>query len=184
MIRLSLNVALAASLISVPLTAQTPPASTPAAPATPAPPACAAPEHRQFDFWVGRWDVSQTGQTQVIARSLIERLFADCVIRETWMPLSGGGGSSLNTYQPAQRRWRQLWADSSNGWVSFEGGIEGGAMVLTGAWTNADGSPNLTRMTYTRNPDGSVRQAGSVSNDGGQTWTPNFDFTYRRAAGN
>lgn len=151
------------------------------APATP-PPLCTAPEHRQFDFWVGRWDVYPTGTRQLVAHSLIERLFADCVIRETWMPARGGGGGSLNAWRPEERRWRQLWADSSNGWVDFSGGMEGEAMVLTGAWRNPDGTPNLTRMTYTRNADGSVRQAGTVSTDNGRTWRPSFDFTYVRAA--
>ena len=67
-------------------------AQAPAAPPAPPPPACAAPEHRQFDFWVGRWDVYPTGTERLVAHSLIERLYGDCVIRESWMPLRGGGG--------------------------------------------------------------------------------------------
>ena len=42
--------------------AQTPAAPAPAAPATPPPPACESAEHRQFDFWVGRWDVYPSGR--------------------------------------------------------------------------------------------------------------------------
>jgi hypothetical protein len=160
--------------------AQTP---APATPPAPPPPACTAPEHRQFDFWVGRWDVYPTGTQRLVAHSLIERLYADCVIRESWMPLRGGGGSSLNTWRPAEHHWRQLWADSQNGWIDFSGGMEGEAMVLTASTPAANGSPSLTRMTYTRNTDGSVRQAGTVSSDGGRTWQPSFDFTYVRAAG-
>src|SRR3954462_11725153 len=92
---------------------QTPPAAPPAPP----PPACTAPEHSQFDFWVGRWDVYPTGTQRLVAHSLIGRLYAGCVIRERWMPIRGGGGSSLNTWRPAERRWRQLWADSANSWT-------------------------------------------------------------------
>ena len=76
-------------------------AQAPAAPLAPPPPACAAPEHRQFDFWVGRWDVYPTGSERLVAHSLIERLYGDCVIRESWMPLRGGGGTSLNAWRPA-----------------------------------------------------------------------------------
>jgi hypothetical protein len=158
-------------------------AQTPPPAAAPPPPACTAPEHRQFDFWVGRWDVYPTGTQRLVAHSLIERLYADCVIRESWMPIRGGGGSSLNTWRPGERHWRQLWADSTNSWIEFSGGLEGPAMVLTASTPAANGSPSLTRMTYTTNPDGSVRQAGTVSSDGGQTWQPSFDFTYVRAAG-
>jgi hypothetical protein len=54
--------------------------------------------------------------------------------------------------------------------------------VLTGGWTGIlkPGVSTLTRMTYTSAADGSVRQLGETSSDDGKTWTPNFDFTYRR----
>jgi hypothetical protein len=38
----------------------------------------------------------------------------------------------------------------------------------------------IIRMTYSRNADGSVRQLGEQSTDFGATWSPNFDFTYRK----
>ena len=93
-------------------------------------PPCASADHRALDFWVGSWDVYPTGKEKLVAHSLIERLYGDCVIRESWMPLRGGGGSSLNTWRPGERRWRQLWADSANSWAEFSGGLEGEAMVL------------------------------------------------------
>ena len=158
-------------------------AAAQAAAPPPPPPACTAPEHRQFDFWVGRWDVYPTGTERLVAHSLIERLYNDCVIRENWMPLRGGGGSSLNSWRPQERIWRQTWTDSANNWVEFTGGIDGGAMVLTARASGANGAETLTRMTYTRGPGGSVRQAGAQSTDGGASWTPQFDFTYRPAAG-
>lgn len=161
------------------LAVQTPTvAQAPAAQPAPPPPACAAPEHRQFDFWVGRWDVYPTGTERLVAHSLIERLYGDCVIRESWMPLRGGGGSSLNTWRPGERRWRQLWADSANSWAEFVGGIEGEAMVLV---AGADGT-RRSRMTYTRQPAGAVRQLVEQSTDGGATWAAQADFTYRPAA--
>ena len=152
----------------------------PAAPAGPPPPACTAPEFRQFDFWVGRWDVYPTGTDQLIAHSLIENLYAGCAIRENWMPLRGGGGGSLNSYRPAEHRWRQTWTDAANSLVDFYGTFEGGKMVLTATRSGPNGE-FLARMEFSRNPDGSVRQAGSRSTDHGATWQPTFDFTYRPA---
>jgi hypothetical protein len=168
--------------LPAPLAAQTG-APAPAAPPAPPPPACVAPEHRQFDFWVGRWDVYPTGTHQLVAHSLIERLYGGCAIRENWMPLRGTGGGSLNSWRPAERRWRQTWIDSGNAWVEFSGGIEGEAMVLTAPSTGPNGVPALTRMIYTRGTDGSVRQLGVQSTDGGRNWQPSFDFTYVPAAG-
>ena len=163
------------------LTAGSAAAQTP--PPAPSPPACAAPEHRQFDFWVGRWDVYPTGKDKQVARSLIERLYGGCAIRENWMPLGGGDGGSLSNYVVGEGGWRQTWLDSSGSRVEFTGGWNGQAMVLTGEWVGAvtPGQPARVRMTYTRAQDGSVRQFGEASQDGGKTWAPNFDFTYRPA---
>ena len=160
--------------------------SSPAPPPAPPPPvpACTAPEHRQFDFWVGYWDVYPTGKDKLVAHSLIEKLYAGCTIRENWMPLSNNSGGSLNMYDPNDGKWHQTWQDSQNGRVEFDGGTAGKAMVLTGMWRGGGpkGEDALTRMTYTPNADGSVRQFGEQSTDGGKSWFPAFDFTYRKSA--
>lgn len=166
------------------LAAQT---AAPAPPAPPPPNACATPQHRQFDFWVGAWDVYPTGTNQLIAHSLIERRYNGCAIRENWMPLRGQGGGSFSAWRPGtgagSGNWRQTWVDSSGAWVEFTGGMDGAAMVLTGPWAGAaNGQDGVVRMRYTREADGAVRQFGQVSTDNGATWTTSFDFTYRPAA--
>lgn len=170
--------AVAALTCAAPLAAQTAPAPTP--PATPPPP-CSAPEHDQFDFWVGEWDVYANGTTQLVARSRIEKLYGNCAVRENWMPISGNGGGSLNGYDPATRQWHQRWIGSQAGFADFTGGFANGRMVLTGRWANVigPGQDALIRMTYTKNADGSVRQHGEQSVDFGQSWTNSFDFVYR-----
>lgn len=168
---------LAASMLAAPGLAAA--QSTPAATPNPAP--CADAAHGQFDFWVGNWTVTPTGKDKVVARSLIEKVYG-CGVRENWMPkVANGDGGSLSIYVPAEQGWRQTWIDSSGAYVDFKGGWDGHAMVLTGDWPGPDGKPNLVRMTYTQGADGSVRQAGTASKDGGRTWAPSFDFTYRRA---
>ena len=176
---------LASAAAAGPAAAQTSTSSTPApAPQGPPPPACNSPEHRQFDFWVGRWDVYRTGTDTLVAHSLIESLYGGCAIRENWMPLRGSGGGSLNSWLPRQGVWRQAWVDSANSWAIFEGGIEDGAMVISGVWPGAagPGSEPLVRIRYSREDGGAVRQAGQISTDGGQTWAPSFDLTYRPSA--
>jgi len=145
------------------------------------PAACASAENRQFDFWVGRWDVypKKTPEKKV-AQSVIEKLYAGCTIRENWMPLvTGGDGGSLNSYRPADGVWRQMWADSSGAWVEFTGKWNGSAMVLEGVWPQPGHPKQRTRMTYTPLPDGSVEQAGESSDDEGKSWQPSFDLIYR-----
>ena len=168
----TLLAAAALAIAATPALAQT-------APAAP----CQEPERRQFDFWVGNWDVYPTGQEVLVARSTIEKLYGGCAVRENWKPLKGTGGGSLNAWRPDEKGWRQTWLDSSGTRVEFTGGWTGQAMVLTGEWVGAvtPGQPARVRMTYTRAGDGSVRQFGEASQDGGKTWAPNFDFTYRPA---
>ncbi|HKX91206.1 MAG TPA: hypothetical protein VJM15_02105 [Sphingomicrobium sp.] len=150
-------------------------------PAAPPPPACTAAEHRQFDFWVGYWDVYPTGTDRLVAHSLIEKLYGGCAIRENWMPLKRSGGGSLSAYRPEQQLWRQTWTDSANGWAVLEGKFDGAAMVLSGPWENVNGpgTKAFARTTWTRNADGSVRQHGETRGDDGRTWTTSFDFTYK-----
>ncbi len=156
--------------------------TAPTASPSPQPNPCGAPENRQFDFWVGRWDVYATGTNRQVARSLIESVYAGCGVRENWAPLRGGGGGSLSLYLPGRMHWRQTWIDSSGSLADFTGGWNGKAMVIEGDWP-APTTPevhNYVRMTYTPNADGSVRQSGEASPDN-KTWTPSFDFTYRPA---
>jgi hypothetical protein len=159
-------------------------ASSVCAQSPPAKPACDSPSHRQFDFWVGYWDVYPTGKDNLVAHSLIEKLYDGCAIRENWMPLRNTGGGSLNSYDPDKKVWRQVWTDKDNGWGVFEGTFENGAMLLSGHWdrANGPGTSAVTRTFWTTNADGSVRQRGEALGDDGKTWQPAFDFTYKKSA--
>ncbi|MEQ7156316.1 hypothetical protein [Brevundimonas aurifodinae] len=152
--------------------------------APPAPIDCSDPDHRAFDFWLGDWDVRQTGSEAVVAHSVISSTAGGCAIEEDYRQTVGPGGAPL-TYHGVSfsvfdaRRgevWRQFYIDSGGGVTVFEGGVGDGAMVLV-----ASGQPGaMQRMTVAAQADGSVRQQGESSTDGGATWTPGYDFTYRR----
>jgi hypothetical protein len=163
-------------------TAQSQSAPPPVASA-PAPAPCASPQNRQFDFWVGRWDVyPKKSPDKKIAHSLIEGLYSGCAVRENWMPLvPGGDGGSINSYRPEDGLWHQTWIDSTGAWVEFTGKWNGTSMVLEGVWPQPGHPTQRTRMTYTHLPDGSVEQAGQSSDDEGKSWQPSFDLIYRPA---
>ena len=108
--------------------AQTPAPSPPSSP----PPACDSEAHAAFDFWVGEWDVYPTGRDAKVADSRIERKHNGCAVIESWMPLNGQGGTSLNHYDSASGVWQQKWVGSAPGAVEFSGGPTEGKMVLTG----------------------------------------------------
>jgi hypothetical protein len=65
---------------------------------------CPAPQYRQFDFFVGHWNVydrhGNLGGTDVVEPEL-----KDCVISEHFTGNDGGVGIGLSGYQPATRTW-------------------------------------------------------------------------------
>lgn len=150
----------------------------------PTPPTCEAAEHRAFDFWIGEWDAYVTGTENLAGRSSIRSEDSGCVITEHWTSVGAPySGRSLNLYDRATGHWEQFWVDSTGEVTRFVGGPHEGGMRLTDPAnvTSRSPTPVHTRMTFTPNPDGSVRQHGETSPDG-ETWTTRYDFTYRRRA--
>ncbi len=150
--------------------------------AQPAPPA-APPEARQFDFWIGDWTVTDRVNGKPAGQNLIELKHGGRVLVENYTTPGAYTGMSLNAYDGAARRWHQCWMDSSGGVLDLYGGLVEGKMVLTGETPRAGGVRQLERITWTPNPDGTVRQHWEQSADGGQSWTTAFDGLYRRKSG-
>jgi hypothetical protein len=142
---------------------------------------CKSAEHRQFDFWIGRWNVIDTKTRKPAGVSLIERVYGGCGIRENWRDPDLTGGS-LNIYVDSDQRWHQFWIDSSGAQREFVGGLDSKRMILVSTHKSAlhPGMIVQERMIFTPNPDGSVRQYSDASRDGGVTWVPRYDYTYRR----
>ena len=141
--------------------------------------ACAAPEYRQFDFWLGKWTVKDSKSGDIAGTSRIESVHGGCAISENWSDPSMTG-SSLNIYDATDGQWHQTWTDSSGRLVMFSGGLKEGVMELTGS-QKASGDPSatsLSRMLFEPLSGGRVRQHGERSTDGGKTWAATFDLTY------
>ena len=143
-----------------------------AAPQT-APP-CASPEHRQFDFWIGEWEVTRP-DGKFAGHNRITPILGGCALREEWTGAGGNQGTSLNAWDPDARRWRQTWVDQGGTVLLLAGGIDGGKMVLQ----SGDGA-SRQRITWTPMGDGRVRQLWDSSSDGGKTWKVEFDGIYAK----
>ena len=153
---------------------QTAPAARPAQP-------CVAPEHRQFDFWIGEWDVHEPSGKRV-GENRITRIHNGCALLEEWRGNGGVTGSSLNTFDRDRQTWHQTWVDSTGGLLTLEGGLAEGAMLLRGESVES-GPPRkrtLQRIRWQPQPDGRVRQLWEASSDEGKTWTIAFDGWYTR----
>jgi hypothetical protein len=136
-------------------------------------------EHRQFDFWIGNWQVSDKEGGKIYGKNTITSEGDGCLLTERWKSASGGSGSSINYYNPGDGQWHQLWVDSGNSIIDIAGGIEDGSMVLTGdIYYLLEKRQTSFRGRWTPLPDGSVRQFFEEQDDQG-VWQPWFDGYYR-----
>ena len=151
--------------------------ATVSAPAKP----CATTEHRAFDFWIGEWDVT-TPDGKPAGTNHIESVLGGCALLEHWEGQGGGAGKSLSLYVAADKAWNQTWVDAGGNRIVLIGGLEGARMVLRNAWTTPKGVRMRSELSWTPQPDGSVRQTWKQSQDDGQTYQTTFDGIYRRRA--
>jgi len=139
---------------------------------------CASAAHRQFDFWIGEWDV-RTPDGKLAGSNRITSILGGCGLQENWTGARGTIGTSLNTYDDARGLWHQTWIDSAGTFLLLEGALQDGRMVLKSAGPPQKGQP-LDRITWEPLQGGDVRQLWEQSSDGGATWTVAFDGHYTR----
>ncbi len=129
---------LLATVLQTSATSASQPNAVPAAP--PAPTTCEAPVHRQFDFWVGEWDVVPNGVTlkpdQKPASNVITKAHGSCVLVESWTTPQMTG-QSFNIYDRSRGRWHQTWVDSNGGVHDYSGALDGANMVFLGSQPRA-----------------------------------------------
>ena len=156
------------------------PASAPASAETSVP-KCTYPEARQFDFWIGDWDV-HSADGAFAGTNRIESILGGCVLQENWKGAGGMSGTSLNAFDPATRKWRQTWMDDSGTHLLLEGVFADGKMILSGDSPSRrkPGTTVRNRITWSQLPGGKVRQLWETSTNGGETWSVAFDGTYSR----
>jgi hypothetical protein len=138
-------------------------------------------EARDFDFWVGDWEVYDKDGTVKYGENTITRTNSGCYLYEQWVSATGVPGNSMNYYDPGQQRWRQHWVGAGGSIIDIYGGLVDGSMVLEGRlYTINPPVEKPFRGTWTPLPDGRVRQLFEHSDDGGKTWISWFDGYYQR----
>lgn len=139
---------------------------------------CTGAAYRQFDFWIGDWDV-ENPQGQVVGHNLISNSLDGCLVLEEWESQRGHKGLSLNYYDDAKKTWTQIFRDNSGviaTWPDLVGGFRDGSMVLE----SDPEQPSRSRWTWTKLTEGKVRQMAESSTDGGKTWAVTWDSYYIR----
>jgi hypothetical protein len=142
---------------------------------------CAAPEFKQFDFWLGDWDTFRVQDGRPadtsVARNRITPMMDGCALREEYTRKDGYRGESFTAYDAARKVWVQSWVSNQDEVTVVEGTKDGDRIVLHGSITDAQGV-QLQRVTWMPVKEG-VRETCVGSRDGGKTWTMVFDILFR-----
>jgi tetratricopeptide (TPR) repeat protein len=137
------------------------------------------PEWRQFDFWIGEWDV-YTPQGQLAGNNVIQNAEAGCLLIENWTGSLGGTGKSINFYDKEMGKWRQIWVANNGTITEFAGSYDEKEriMKLYGETQPRSGTKISRKLFFYNLAPGKVRQYSEQSTDDGKTWTVAYDFTY------
>lgn len=150
---------------------------------------CQNPHVHDFDFWLGKWDVYNLANNQLVGDSYIQTINDSCAIQEHYSNQKANyAGTSINKYNFENKQWEQYWVDNGGLTLHLIGNLQGKNMVLEGAsvqtnTTVLDGQEiktTLNKITWHNNADGTVRQHWQTSNDNGKTWQTSFDGLYKR----
>jgi len=148
---------------------------------------CAEPQQKQFDFWIGEWDLTwpgnKPGETGHGGNS-INRVMGGCVVEEQF---TGGTsmalrGMSVSTFVAPVGKWKQTWVDNDGSYLDFVGEFKDGQMILSREATRPDGSKILQRMVWKNISQNEFDWSWEASKDGGKTWQVNWPIHYKRKA--
>lgn len=141
---------------------------------------CCTEKYTEFDFWIGSWEVINPDGSPAGTNTIV-KLQENCLIQENWASANGKvTGTSNNFYNYKSNQWEQIWVDNRGGNLHLKGNRIGNQMILkTDEEFNENGEPFYNRITWTLNPDGSVRQYWeTITNDSDITIA--FDGLYRK----
>lgn len=134
---------------------------------------------RHFDFWLGEWDVFVNGQK--VGDNSITMANGGCAIHEDYTTGNRNfTGQSINYYDRQDQKWHQVWVGSGGGVLDYtEIDKAEGMLQFQCSFLNPQGNTSYSRLTFTENDDGTVRQLFENSSDG-ENWTPGFDGLYKK----
>lgn len=154
---------------------------------------CAKPEAREFDFWLGEWDVyDEKGALQ--GADKVEVTNDNCTLLQTWKqqtdqwrPVGAPNryhGMSMTTFTGLNKgfpKWSQVWTDNGGVMLLFTGEKnDKGEMVLQTKINHKEWPE--TRYVYAPQPDGTMVLTGTYLMADGKE-QPAFKYLYKRRSG-
>lgn len=141
---------------------------------------CATKEYKQFDFWLGNWNVYDT-KDNLIGKNRIVKMPNACAIQENWESKTGPSlGTSYNYYNAKNKTWNQVWIDNGGGSLVLKGNRIKNKMILkSGLSTNKNGT-FYNKVTWTKKANGNVEQVWEVVNKNHKVINEVFRGIYKK----
>ena len=149
---------------------------------------CDSPEARQFDFWIGDWNIKQKmlqndgSWISLDAKTSVKKILNGCALEEYWKGevkyfWSGMNNSkyieaiSIRYFDTKKMKWHIQWIDNSNLVMGpgFDGNFENGKGVFYSETVTAKGK-QISRIIFSDIKKNSVLWKLSISRDEGKIW--------------
>jgi hypothetical protein len=152
---------------------------------------------RDFDFWMGSWNVRHrllrarlrgSDDWEEFAATAVARPILDGLGNEDEFRTGYRGGfvaMSFRFFDPVSRRWSIYWADARRSGLldpPVIGGFAGDTGVFEGPDT-FEGRPILVRFVWSGVTTPAPRWEQAFSDDGGTTWETNWTMDFTRREG-
>lgn len=141
-------------------------------------------EARQFDFWIGSWNVNlrtiqpdNTWKESIKAHAKVYSILDGKAILELWDSPTVKG-FSLRHYDPEKKKW-VLYLDWPKGNESSFSSLEGSFRHGRGEFF-ASKKKTISRYTFCDITPESLRWDDAYSKDGGKTWTYDWIMEFSR----
>lgn len=147
---------------------------------------CSSDQAKQFDFWLGTWDLEWTdakGQ-KLTGTNTINKILNDCVIEENFSTRGENPylGKSHSLFDSKTGKWKQTWVDSGGSYLDFTGEFKNGKMTLSREMIDKEGKKIMQRMVFSDIRKDSLVWDWESSDDNGKTWKTNWKIFYKRRA--
>lgn len=150
---------------------------------------CDSPEAREFDFWIGNWNIRQKilrqdgSWLELYAKTSVSPALDGCILIEHWegnvqffwegmQSVEAMKGLSVRSYDPNTGKWFIYWMDSRTPHFGtpYTGNFREGTGEFFSEWETPQGQ-RMGRITFSDMTPDSVHWELAISSDEGQTWS-------------
>lgn len=141
---------------------------------------CCTSEYKQFDFWLGDWDVFNLNGVK-IGENKIVSMQDSCLIQENWIS-AGQTGTSYNFYKQTDSTWNQIYIDNAGTVLELKGMLKDNKMILESQKVKSVKADfyYFNRITWAIDTSGNISQKWDIVDDQGKIVQVAFDGIYKR----